>query len=674
MAGAVAWATLLVAGQAATLQWVQAGPTVSYQHYYSLANLLTAAPPWTLVVVLVQMVGVVAVLLRQPSRLAPLFRLTDGGWRLGLAGLLFFLTSATLSRAPLSYLGELGLATGIQLLHLVTVLILVTSFPEQPLARFGSLMDRVFGTRTPGAGPPEPGGPDRFAWVVACLVVVVAAALSVWSYQRHPHVPDEVVYLLQARYLAEGHLTLPLPPVPEAFNLNLMLEHAGRWFSSIPPGWPFILSIGAWLGTPWLVNPLLGGVNVLLAYALLRELYPRRTARLAVVLLAASPWHLFMAMNLMTHTASLCATLGAALAVARLRRQPGLVPAVVAGICIGIVGLIRPLEGIAVALFLGVWSLGARGRWFRFAPSAVMTVTTALTSALVFPYNTALMGSPNKFPVMAYTDAMFGPGTNALGFGPNRGLGWGGLDPRPGHDALDVLINANFNLFQLNIELLGWASGSLVLLLLLLPLRAKLHRADWGMLAAVGMIVGLHSFYYFSGGPDFGARYWYLTIVPLVVLAARGLEELESRAATGRSLEAVSVQAAVTTLALVALMLFVPWRATDKYFRYRGMRPDLRAVAASPDMAGSILLIRGRWHPDYSSAATYNPVDLTGPEPIFAWDRGAQVRQALVAAYPGRRFFVVLGPSVTQGEFSITAGPMTAEELLARADTVPPPP
>ncbi len=55
---------------------------------------------------------------------------------------------------------------------------------------------------------------DRIRLVLAGFVTLVAAALAVVSYQRHPHVPDEVVYLLQASYFAAGRLTMPLPPVP----------------------------------------------------------------------------------------------------------------------------------------------------------------------------------------------------------------------------------------------------------------------------------------------------------------------------------------------------------------------------------------------------------------------------------------------------------------------------
>lgn len=594
------------------------------------------------------------------------------GSPLVILGAGFVLTSATLSRHPAEFAAELVLASLIQLLHLATAILAVLSLRPGSLDRFRGIVDRLLGPPPAPPGRAEPGGPDRFAWSLAAAVALVAVILAVSVYQRHPHVPDEVVYLLQARYLAAGQLAMPLPPVVDAFNVDLMTYQDTRWFSPVPPGWPFILAVGAFLGAPWLVNPLLGGVNVLLAYVFLRELYPRRTARLTLLLLAASPWHLFMAMNLMTHTATMTAALGAAAAVARLQRDPRARWAVVGGIGIGVVGLIRPLEGIAIALLLGIWSLWARGPRLRLGPSAVLTLTSLVIGALVLPYNKFLTGSAGTFPIMAYNDALYGPGSNALGFGANRGLPWPGLDPLPGHGPLDVLINGNLNLFQTNIELFGWATGSLLILLLLVPLWRRLGRAEWGMAGGIAMVTGLHALYYFSGGPDFGARYWYLILLPCLVLTARGLEILEAAEAPDAGRSPGRPMALAAALTLVALVVFVPWRAMDKYRHYRGMRPDVRLLAVDSRLAGDIVLIRGTRHPDFASAAAYNPLDLTAPSTIFAWDRGDPVRSQLVDAYPGRQFWIVEGPTVSGNGFVVTAGPLSATELLARRDSLIP--
>jgi 4-amino-4-deoxy-L-arabinose transferase-like glycosyltransferase len=644
---------------------IQAGPLVRYQHYPPLHRLLSDVHPAAVAVFTLQALAVALGLVRTRPALASMLRRIPG-WQLLFIGAVFLLTSATLSKSPADYAGELLFASLVQLVHLGNVLLIFAQLPDTWLDRIDRLAARVLGPR--GEETASQSGTDRFAWIPAIWVTAVAAILVLTSYQSHPHVPDEVVYLLHAQYFAEGRLTLPPPLVPQAFDVDLMSYEATRWFSPVSPAWPAILATGVVIGAPWLVNPVLGGVNVLLAYRLLLELYPRRTARIAVLLLAVSPWNLFMAMNFMPHTATLTCALAAAVAVARLRRDPRVRWALVGGVFLGIVGLIRPLEGVAVAVLLGLWSLGARGRRLRLLPSAGLTLAALGTAVSILPYNKLLTGSAGKFPINAYVDARYGPGHNDLGFGSNRGMGWSGLDPLPGHGAADVAINANFNLFQINVELLGWATGSLLVLLLWLATR-RVTRADRLMVVSIATIAAIHSFYYFSGGPDFGARYWFLVIVPCLALAARGIEELERGAESVSPGDGRRVLGATMALVAGSLLVFVPWRATDKYHHYRGMRPDIRELSARYPWAGGIVLIRGNRHPDFASAVVYNPVDLGRELPIYAWDRGGDVRRRLVAAYPGRRFWIVNGPTLTGRGYQVAAGPLTSQGLLARADS-----
>ena len=499
---------------------------------------------------------------------------------------------------------------------------------------------------------------------LALWTVAVSYLLAVLSYQRIPHIPDEVVYLLHARYFAAGMLTMPAPPVPAAFSLDLMTYDPTRWFSPVPPGWPAMLSLGVRAGAPWLVNPLLAGLNVLLASALLRALYPRRTARLTLLLLAASPWALFMAMNVLTHTFATACALGAALCVARLRAGRSLAWAVPGGALIGVISLIRPLEGLAVALLLGLWSLPARWRAIPLLPSCVLTISTVMVGLINLPYNRLLTGNPRLFPLVDYSNRTWGPGRNDLGFGPDRGVGWG-LDPFPGHGLRDVIVNNNLNLFQVNIELLGWSCGALIAVWLVLA-SGRLRRSDWLMIAVIVIIAGLHAFYWFSGGPDFGARYWYLVLVPVLALVARGIEETDATVRAVHPESSAGVYGVAAVLVILALTVFMPWRAVDKYRHFRGMRPDVRTLAREHHFGRSLVLVRGSRHPDYHGAATFNPVDLRADAPIYAWDETPGVRNQVLAAYPDRQVWILEGPSVTHAGYRIVAGPITPAEAAAR--------
>jgi hypothetical protein len=396
---------------------------------------------------------------------------------------------------------------------------------------------------------------------------------------------------------------------------------------------------------------------------LLREIYPRRTARLAVLLLGVSPWALLMGMNLLTHCLSTVAALLAAVGVARLRRGGSIAWAVAAGTMIGLLSLIRPLEAVIVAGFLGLWSLGARWRGLTLVPSALMTLCAALTGAINLPYNRALTGKATTFPLMAYSDKLWGPGSNSLGFGPHKGAPWNGLDPFPGHGLRDVLVNTNINIYQINIELLGWGCGSLIAVWLLLS-SGRLTRTDKAMIAMIATVIVLHAFYWFSGGPDFGSRYWYLALIPCLALAARGIESAD--AALHRLSRGGAAGAAAALLAALALVLFIPWRGIDKYWHYRGMRPDVRTMAATGQFDGDLVMIRGQRHPDYHGAAVFNPINLAAAVPVYAWDRGPATDSALFAAYPHRRVWILDGPTRTGAGYRIVDGPLSSTDALRR--------
>lgn len=656
---AALWLALAVAGQAVALQMIDAGTRLHYQHYRPL-GWLWAHRPWLLAFAGFQAAAVAA---GWRGRWRPAWRWLGRNfrwWQLGLVTAVFALTAATVSEDVHFYVAELAFAAFLQTVHLGNIVLVGWSLPAGALPRLGERLADWFGGSAPARR-----GLDRFALLAALWVTVAAALLSWFSYERHPHIPDEVVYLLHARYFAAGKLWLPAPPVPAAFDIDLMNYEPTRWFCPVPPGWPLVLGLGVLAGAPWLVNPVLGGVNVLLAFLLLRELYDARRARLAALLLAVSPWHVFMAMNWMTHTLTLTCALGAALAVARTRKGGSALWAGVAGLGAGAAFLIRPLEGFTLGCVLAFGILAGGGWKRKVTVAGAFAAGGMLLGVPALAYNRLLTGDPLKFPIMAYADKYYGPGSNALGFGPNRGFGWG-IDPNPGHRPFDALVNANLNTFSINIELLGWSTGSLLLAALLLLAGPK-RPPDWWMVALSGAIFGVHFFYYFSGGPDFGARYWYLMLVPCLVFTIGGLDLLGERLEAEQSGASLRVFGAAAALSLMALVNYFPWRAIDKYHHYEQMRPDVRRLAREKNFGRSLVLVRGDRHPDYASAATYNPLDLQAPVPIYAWDRSPEVRRQVLEAYRDRPVWILEGPRLTGAGYRVQAGPVAAADLL-RAD------
>jgi hypothetical protein len=659
------WLALALVGQAMALQLIDAGKIMRYQHYEPLGRSLIENHPLILTFLLAQSLIVLYSLARRWRVLGDWISSRFKIWQIVGAAVIFSIFSATVSHQVPVYISELVVAAYLQAINLLTIIFVVWALPENSLALWKIKLERFFGAADQEGvvGSPRV---DRFAIIAAVWVFILAAGFSFFSYQRHPHIPDEVVYIYQARYLADGVLAMPAPLVKDAFDVYLMQFSGSQWYPTPPVGWPAMLSLGVLAGAPWLVNPLLGGFNILLIYLILSELYSRRLARIAVFLCCVSPWYIFMAMNFMTHTFTLTCALGAVLYLLWARKSGKARWAWFSGLALGVMSLIRPLEGLTWAVLLGLWAIGIGGKRLKFVSIIGLVFSTMLVSGLVFPYNKTLTGSATSFPINVYTDQRFGKNSNAYGFGPDRGMGWP-LDPNPGHSPVDAMINADLNSFSINIELFGWSTGSLLLIALLL-LSGSYKKSDYLMMAVIAAIFWVFFFYYFSGGPDFGARYWYLMYVPLVALTVRGIQYLEEKfkaASTVSFLAGTRVMVAVLILSGLVLVNYFPWRAIDKYYHYLDMRPDIPALAKEYGFGKSLVLIRGDAHPDYASAAVYNPVDLNSDAPIYAWDRSPLVQTEVVKAYADRPIWIIDGPTVTHKGYEVIAGPLSAEQVLS---------
>ena len=143
------------------------------------------------------------------------------------------------------------------------------ALPAEPLQRaYTWLAARL--TMGRDADTPRPW--DRRLPVIAALWVFVASAvLAVVVFQRVPHIDDSISYLFEAKYMAAGVLWLPRPADPESFGVAHSIVDGDKWYSKFFPGWPAVLAIGVAAGAPWLVNPLLAAMTILLIHVLIRR-------------------------------------------------------------------------------------------------------------------------------------------------------------------------------------------------------------------------------------------------------------------------------------------------------------------------------------------------------------------------------------------------------------------
>ncbi len=651
------WFALVILGQGISLQLIDAGPTIHYQHY-SPINGVSSGREVILLVLLAFQGSIVICSLRK--HLGKIINWIVG--RLGLVRSIILLTAFVVvgafpSRVLPEYGIELVLSGLVALIQLGSLIMGIIAIPQSYYSKWGEWINQVLN---------EPDNRrgffginfDRLAIGCAVWTTTVATLLVVFSYDMHPHVPDEVAYIYQAKYFSEGSLSVPAPPVPEATEVYLIDCDQQRCISTVPPGWPAMLAVGEKLGLPWMVNPVLAGINVLLLFSLLSNLYDRRMSRLGVLLVAASPWYLLISMSFMTHTFSLTCALVSALSVVKMYQGKTFLWGVLAGLAIGILSLNRPLEGVMVAVVLGLATLFIPGKRFRLGPVMILGISTLSIAVLVFPYNEAMTGDPFKFPIMEYADKVLGPGVNSLGFGADKGISWGGLDPFPGHGLPDVVVNAMLNIVAMNIEMFGWSVGSLLLIIFMLLSRTpgRYINADKWMLFFLFIIFAMQSLYWFSGGPDFGARYYYLAVIPLIALTVQAVSWLGKTISDSEQFScdgSVLVIVGIFILSFSAMVNFLPWRAIDKYHNYRGMRSDIRNLIDENNFGRSLILINGKSHPDLDSAIIYSTIDPYANGPVIVWNRNSEVKKSLLKAYPDRKVWVVDGPSITGSGYKL---------------------
>jgi hypothetical protein len=649
------WSSLGLVGQSASLQMIDAGKLIHFQHYRSLSDLLNKDVV-VLTVFAVQIILVTFAISKRFSAIKIWVSSKFSAWQIILiAGFLILAGSAVTPDISI-YLGSVFTGAIVQYINLANIILIAWSVPADSIDYLKQITEPFFGKSQESSTSKL----DTFSILSALFVVVLAGSLSYFVYQNHPHVPDETQYLFQANYMAAGQLTVKAPLVPEAFSMYMVPTNADRWFSIFSPGWSAVLAVGVKIGAAWLVNPLLAGLCVLLAYLFFNETYTQRFARMAILLLCFSPWFVFMAMSFMSHIFTLFCALSAAVLFCKSLKRERLLYIFASGLMTGILSLTRPLDGLIVALLLGVFTLLSFPNWkTKLTNGFALVAGTISTAAIIFPYNKAVTGDELLSPLDAYYSEYFSPKVMALGFGADRGFHWG-LDAFPGHSPFEAIINAALNVFLVNTELFGWGIGSLLFGTCFL-VAGKPKKKDVWIFAVISSIILGYSLSWYHGGPDFGARYWFLCIIPLIALTVRGIDWL------GRNLNQNNTESnprIILTVSMLCLMSFVsyfPWRSADKYYGYLEMKPGIRQLAQQHNFSKSLILISGEEHPDYQSAWIYNPLNFSGDAPIYAWNKDLETRTRLLKAYADRPVWLVDGPTINGGNYKVVDGPIAAQ-------------
>jgi hypothetical protein len=342
-------------------------------------------------------------------------------------------------------------------------------------------------------------------------VFAVANVIS-WRILEHvPRIHDDVAQLFQARLFAQGRLFASSPPASQFFDMMLMIND-GKWYSQYPPGHPLMLMLGVLIHAPWLINPLLGALTVVVTYFLGREVYDEPVARLGTLLLSASPYLALTSGQFINHSSSLFFTVLFMLLYFKSVKGGPVRPLLplLAGLALGMVVLVRPYTGLLIALpFVldaGHRLVKAPGR--NLGRFALMGLGMLVMAGLLMGYNSLTNGKPFALGYVTRYGAGHGLGFNRSGWGQvytlARAFAATGLD-----------LNAvNRWFFELPIPALLFVAA-------LFAFR-KARRYDFLLLGVfVSLVVGY--FFYWWHALVSGPRWEFESLPVLALLMARGI-------------------------------------------------------------------------------------------------------------------------------------------------------
>lgn len=563
---------------------------------------------------------------------------------------------------PARYLKQLAIAVVFLGCNLLSLAAFVAALPGPALS---AAVGRVAILVAPADAERAAAASGRsLPWIAALFVLVLCAMISLWSFDGVPHL-DGIVYLFHARYFAEGQLSVPVPAVVEAFDHYLMDANGDRWFSVNLPGWPAALVAALWSGVPWLFNPVLAAVCVVLLHRFVRLQADRRTADLVAILLAVSPWFLSISSTYLLHTFTAALVLGAWVLLQKAREAHSFHVPFLAGALMGWLFLSRPLEGVYMGVLTGLWTLSFltdRRQWRTVVMYGLGCISVGI---LLFVYNATLTGSPMKLPMTAYLDRFWGPGANAIGFGPDRGPpDWGNVDVFPGHSPTEALINFQQSLYELNFDLFGWAGASLFFALVFLIWGRWTHLAA-AMAVITGVTVLLYALYWYVGGFYAGPRYWFMALVPMLVFSALGIREFVMRmhALYPQGQVAERLTALLLMLGVASVAVFESWLSFNKYPDINSYHADYLALSRQDELRKALVFVHIEKPERFGSAFWLNDFGDGADTPLFAIDLGAEVNRRVAAAYPERKIFLVEGRSARYSRATVVAGPIGIDDL-----------
>ncbi|MDA0989146.1 MAG: glycosyltransferase family 39 protein [Verrucomicrobia bacterium] len=479
--------------------------------------------------------------------------------------------------------------------------------------------------------------PRRVFQVGLFILALAANLLVVWeSFDGIPRIDDGVAALFQARIFARGALTLPLPAGAGFFEVfGVLGERAdlGHWAGMYPPGWSLLLTPGVLMGTPWIVNPILGGLLLLAIHALGREFISEKVGRTAAILGLLSPMVLSLSGSHLSHVPTALFSTLCFLTAHRLVRTGQLRYGLLAGLCWSGAFLCRPLCALVIGATIGIGLLARPGevlKNWRGVAIALLLAAAGVGALMLFQHH--------------ITGDAFTAG-HEIGMGKRGKFGYGEIDHARTHTIEMGLRHTIWRIRAMNDNLTGWLiPAGLLALIPFIRRRATLDHLR--LLLPYPALLFAYNFYWYYE-VFFEARYTFVAVPMLLVVVAHGVHLLIAWAddAAGRfrlALLAVPV-VSILFLGIVAIPLHFD-RYDSRFGDVEGILPTVvRACGITNavvfmDAIGVALQEEDPRNNYYATGFLRNDLDLTN-DVIYARNSREQ-NFRITTFYPNRSYYL----------------------------------
>ncbi len=330
---------------------------------------------------------------------------------------------------------------------------------------------------------------------IIVLAAVFIAFTAAFTFDQFAFSGDEYSYLFQARILESGHLYAQ-PPLAEPFVLQHIINLNGKWYGRYTPGWPLMLAIGEKLHMSWLLKAAIGGLALFAIYTLAKRLHGSRTALYAVAMLAVSPFFTFNAASFYPHTASLLFSAIFMLFFFKSLQKSSKLSQLISGASLGFVFMIRPVDAAITGLPFAAYAfLTVRDKTDLAKKTWLLISAAGMVAGIQLAINLFFTKSPFTFTYQVYDPA---------------------------------------ERFAINAKAVGQLLYRLKLLAVWMPLSAlaifaKRQKVNFLFASVIAVNIITYLLFPFTGGDQFGPRYYFPSVISIAVLAGSTLSRIKTQ-------------------------------------------------------------------------------------------------------------------------------------------------